>query len=105
MTRNVLAAALATSLILVTDGHVVIAQTRAPRAVLTPSAEPSAVRPGKTAKLRLKVVLPEKIHVQSDKPRDAPFFPTALGLTPRAGVSGTSTAYPAAVDFVQEGQS
>jgi Disulphide bond corrector protein DsbC len=80
------------------------AQMRAPKAVLTPSADPAAVRPGKTAKLLLKVALPEKIHVQSNKPRDAAFFPTALVLTPPAGVTVTSTTYPAAVDFVQEGQ-
>ena len=80
------------------------AQTRAPKAVLTPSANPAAVRPGRSAKLVLKVALPEKIHVQSNKPRDAAFFPTALVLTPPAGVTVTSTTYPAAVDFVQEGQ-
>ena len=80
------------------------AQTRAPKAVLTPSADPAAVRPGKSAKLVLKVALPEKIHVQSNKPRDAAFFPTALLLTPPAGVTVTATTYPAAVDFVQEGQ-
>jgi hypothetical protein len=80
------------------------AQARAPKAVLTPTADPVAVRHGKTAKLLLKVALPEKIHVQSNKPRDAAFFPTALVLTPPAGVTVTSTTYPAAVDFVQEGQ-
>jgi Disulphide bond corrector protein DsbC len=80
------------------------AQTRAPRAVLTPAVDPAAVRPGRTAKLLLKVALPEKIHVQSNKPRDAAFFPTVLVLTPPAGVTVTSTTYPAAVDFVQEGQ-
>ena len=80
------------------------AQTRAPKAVLTPTADPAAVRPGKSAKLVLKVALPEKIHVQSNKPRDAAFFPTALVLTPPAGVTVTATTYPAAVDFVQEGQ-
>jgi hypothetical protein len=80
------------------------AQSRAPKAVLTPMADPAAVRHGKSAKLLLKVVLPEKIHVQSNKPRDPSFFPTALVLTPPAGVTVTSTTYPAAVDFVQEGQ-
>jgi hypothetical protein len=80
------------------------AQSRAPKAVLTPSADPAAVRPGRSAKLLLKVVLPEQIHVQSNKPRDPSFFPTALVLTPPAGVTVTSTAYPAAIDFVQEGQ-
>ena len=80
------------------------AQSRAPKAVLTPTAEPAAVRHGKRAKLLLKVVLPGQIHVQSNKPRDPSFFPTALVLTPPAGVTVTSTTYPAAIDFVQEGQ-
>ena len=62
------------------------------------------MRAGKSAKLLLKVALPEQIHVQSNKPRDPAFFPTALVLTPPAGVTVTSTTYPAAVDFVQEGQ-
>jgi hypothetical protein len=80
------------------------AQMRAPRAMLTPSAEPATVRPGRTAKLVLTVALPDTIHVQSNKPRDAAFFPTALVLTPPAGVTVTGTVYPKAVDFVQEGQ-
>ena len=52
----------------------------------------------------LKVTLPETIHVQSNKPRDPAFFPTALVLTPPAGVTVTATKYPPAVDFKQEGQ-
>src|SRR5687768_18155741 len=80
------------------------AQLRAPRAGLTPTAEPATVRPGRTAKLILTVALPDTIHVQSNKPRDEAFFPTALVLTPPAGVTVTGTAYPKAVDFVQEGQ-
>lgn len=80
------------------------AQTRAPKAVLTPSVDPAATRPGRSARLLLKVALPEQIHIQSNKPRDPAFFPTALVLTPPAGVTVTSTTYPAAVDFTQEGQ-
>ena len=80
------------------------AQSRAPKAVLTPTVDPATVRHGKSAKLLLKVVLPEEIHIQSNKPRDPAFFPTALVLTPPAGVTVTSTTYPAAVDLKQEGQ-
>src|SRR5688572_6551928 len=80
------------------------AQMRAPRAALTPTAEPATVRAGRTAKLVLTVALPWQIHVQSDRPRDQAFFPTALVLTPPAGVTVTGTAYPKAVDFVQDGQ-
>jgi len=82
----------------------IAAQLRAPKATLTPTVDPARVRPGRTAKLVLTVVLPDTIHVQSNKPRDEAFFPTALGLTPPAGVTVTGTTYPRAVDFVQEGQ-
>ena len=81
------------------------AQSRAPKAVLTPTVDPATVRHGKSAKLLLKVVLPEEIHIQSNKPRDEAFFPTALVLTPPPGVTIAATSYPPAVDFKQEGQS
>jgi cytochrome c biogenesis DsbD-like protein len=103
MRRHLLAAAL-TSLVTLTGNVAAIAQLRAPKATLTPTVEPARVRPGRTAKLVLTVVLPDQIHVQSNKPRDEAFFPTALGLTPPAGVTVTGTTYPRAVDFVQEGQ-
>jgi hypothetical protein len=85
------------------NGAALGAQLRAPKAELTPSVVTARVRAGRPATLALKVVLPETIHVQSDKPREASYFPTALVLTPPAGVTVTATKYPAAVDFVQEG--
>ena len=81
-----------------------VAQTRAPRAELAATVETAKVRAGRPATLVLKVTLPPDIHVQSNKPRDAAFFPTALVLTPPAGVTVTATKYPPAVDFRQEGQ-
>ena len=104
MTRHAVAAAVMTSLVASLGGAAVSAQLRAPRATLTPTADPATVRPGRTTKLVLTVALPDTIHVQSNKPRDQAFFPTALVLTPPAGVTVTGTAYPKAVDFVQEGQ-
>jgi hypothetical protein len=86
------------------NGSALGAQLRAPRAELTPSVVTTRVRAGKPATLALKVTLPEKIHVQSDKPREAAFFPTALVLTPPPGVTVSATKYPPATDFVQEGQ-
>jgi DsbC/DsbD-like thiol-disulfide interchange protein len=79
------------------------AQSR-PKPEITPIAEPARVRPGKSARLVLKVALPEQIHIQSNKPRDEALFPTALVVTPPAGVTVASTSYPPAVDFKQEGQ-
>ena len=80
------------------------AQMRAPKPELTTMVETGAVRPGRPATLTLKVALPADIHIQSDKPRDPAFFPTALVLMPPAGVTVTTTKYPPAVDFRQEGQ-
>ena len=92
------------ALIALANGAALGAQLRAPKAELAPSVVTTRVRPGRPATLALQVTLPEKIHVQSDKPRDAALFPTALLLTPPPGVSVTATKYPQAVDFVQEGQ-
>jgi hypothetical protein len=83
---------------------IVGAQSRAPKAELAATVETPKVRAGRPATLTLKVTLPPTIHVQSDKPRDPAFFPTALVLMPPAGVTVTATKYPAAVDFKQEGQ-
>lgn len=80
------------------------AQLRAPRAELAPAVETPRVRAGRPATIALKVALPAEIHVQSNKPRDPAFFPTALVLTPPAGVTVTKIAYPPASDFQQEGQ-
>ncbi len=80
------------------------AQLRAPKAELATAVETATVRAGRPATLTLKVTLPPTIHVQSNKPRDPAFFPTALALTPPAGVTVTATKYPPAVDFRQEGQ-
>ncbi|MEO5820406.1 MAG: protein-disulfide reductase DsbD domain-containing protein [Vicinamibacteraceae bacterium] len=80
------------------------AQMRAPKAELATTVETVNVRAGKPATLVLKVTLPPNVHVQSNKPRDVAFFPTALVLTPPPGVTVTTTKYPAAVDFTQEGQ-
>ena len=81
-----------------------VAQSRAPKAELAATVETAKIRAGRPATLALKVTLPPNVHVQSDKPRDVAFFPTALVLTPPAGVTVTATTYPPAVDFTQEGQ-
>ena len=81
----------------------VAAQMHAPKAELATSVETPKVRAGKPATLALKVTLPPAVHVQSNKPRDEAFFPTALVITPPAGVTVTATKYPPAVDFKQEG--
>ena len=104
MTRHLLAAVVVTAFISVTGGVAVVAQARLPKPELTPAADPARVAPGTSAKLLLKVALPEQIHIQSDKPRDPALFPTALVLTLPPGLTVTATKYPPAVDFRQEGQ-
>jgi hypothetical protein len=104
MTRRFLAAAVVALLAALTGGVTSSAQARLPKPQLTPTADPGRVQPGKGAKLLLKVALPEQIHIQSNKPRDEALYPTALVLTPPAGITVTATTYPAAVDFKQEGQ-
>jgi DsbC/DsbD-like thiol-disulfide interchange protein len=103
MTRHAVAAVVA-SLVAMTGSVAVFAQTRAPRAELAATVETATIRAGRPATIVLKVTLPPTIHVQSDKPRDAAFFPTALVLTPPAGVTIAAMKYPVAVDFRQEGQ-
>jgi hypothetical protein len=78
-------------------------QTRAPKAELAATVETARIRAGLPATLALKVTLAPGVHVQSNKPRDPAFFPTALVIAPPAGVTVTTTKYPPAVDFTQEG--
>jgi hypothetical protein len=54
-----------------------VAAAQPPRATVTPFAE-SAAAVGGTARLALSVSLPEKLHVQSDRPRDPSLIPTVL---------------------------
>jgi len=52
-----------------------------------------AARPGGTIRMALKIVMPGKFHVQSDKP-DEDFIPTVLTLTPPDGITVVEIAYP-----------
>jgi thiol:disulfide interchange protein DsbD len=79
------------------------AQTRPPRATVTPVVESEGVAPGSTARVALKVVLPEKLHANSNKPRDPSLIPTVLSVTPPAGVTVEEIVYPEAEDLKQKG--
>jgi hypothetical protein len=48
-----------------------------PRATVTPLVESEAAS-GATTRLALSIALPEKLHVQSDRPRDPLLIPTVL---------------------------
>lgn len=79
------------------------AQTRRPRAELTPTVETTAIRPGTAVQLSLTVTLPRDVHVQSDKPRDPNLIPTVLTFDAPVGVTVESIEYPAPTDLQQAG--
>jgi DsbC/DsbD-like thiol-disulfide interchange protein len=84
-------------------GRPATAQLKPPRAEVTAVAPSSPVRPGAVVLLSLKVRLPEGIHVQSDKPKDALLIPTVLTLKAPSGVVVDRIVYPKATDFTQAG--
>lgn len=80
------------------------AQLKRPKADLTPVIVSETLHAGSTARLALKVVLPDDIHVQSDKPRDPALIPTVLTLEPPPGVTVDAITYPPASTLEQQGQ-
>ena len=79
------------------------AQFKRPRAEVVPVVETSSVAPGGEARLALKVTLPPKVHVQSDKPSDPSLIPTVLTLDLSRGLSLTQTVYPKSEQLKQQG--
>jgi DsbC/DsbD-like thiol-disulfide interchange protein len=79
------------------------AQVKRPAPTITSEAVSAPVAPGATTHLRLTVVLPSGLHVQSDKPRDPALIPTALTLTIPAGASILRISYPHPTDLRQAG--
>jgi len=79
------------------------AQGRLPRATVTTLLERDGVTAGGTAYAAVKVVLPEKLHCNSNKPRDKGLIPTVLTITPAEGVAVAEIVYPQASDLKQKG--
>jgi thiol:disulfide interchange protein DsbD len=75
-----------------------------PRADVTAVPPAGKAAPGSTAKLTLKVHLPDGVHVQGDKPRDPALIPTTLTLTLPAGITVDRIVFPGASEFAQAGQ-
>ena len=75
-----------------------------PRAKVTPFVENDAVPAGARTRVALTVALPEKLHVQSDQPRDPSLIPTVLTIEPLAGVRVHNLVFPHPTDFKLEGQ-
>src|SRR5947209_19399647 len=86
---------------LFSTGGIGAAQGR-PRATVTTLLEKDGVTPGGTADVAIKVVLPEKLHTNSNKPRDPSLIPAVLTITPAEGVAVAEIVYPQASDLKQE---
>lgn len=71
-------------------------------AVVTPLVSATAVAPGHSIDLALRVVLPEGLHSQSNKPKDEALVPTTLTFNDAPGVTPTLVAFPPAHDFKLE---
>ncbi len=70
---------------------------------MTPLVERSA-HAGETARVALKVSLPEGLHTQSNKPRDPLLIPTELNIDAPAGVTVKEVVFPPSTDLKQVGQ-
>jgi cytochrome c biogenesis protein CcdA len=82
-----------------------MSQTSAPEvpAEVTPIVESPTVVAGSTVRVALRVLLPEALHLQSNRPRDPDLIPTTLTFDPPAGVTPTEVVFPPATDFAQAG--
>jgi thiol:disulfide interchange protein len=99
MTRRILLSAA----ILVTASSAASAQP--PRATVTPFVETVSVAGGGRTRLALLVSLPDKLHVQSDRPRDPNLIPTVVAIDAPEGVRVSNLIFPQPKDFRLEGQS
>jgi thiol:disulfide interchange protein len=81
-----------------------LAQLRRPRADVTALIESTAVRAGSSVRVALRVVLPEGLHTQSNKPRDPLLIPTALTIDTPVGVTWDEVVFPPSTDFHSAGQ-
>jgi hypothetical protein len=100
-----IASALTLMLVTTTFAGPAHAQLRALKADVTPAVpEGQVFRAGGKGTVTLRVVLPESVHVQSDKPLDKSLIPTALTIEPPTGLRVEKIVYPAASKLKQEGQ-
>src|SRR5687768_1166038 len=99
--RNRFAHTLGLLLVIATTvGH---AQLRRIPADLTPIVESHDVRAGMSARVALRIRLPEGFHTNSNRPRDPLLIPITLWVQPPAGITATEVVYPEPTDLRQEG--
>jgi thiol:disulfide interchange protein len=75
-------------------------RTTRPKADVIPLVEGPA-RAGSTARLALKVSVPEGLHTQSNKPRDPSLIPSTLKIDAPPGVTVEEIVWPPATDLKQ----
>jgi len=78
------------------------AQLRRPRAEVTPFVA-GATKAGDPVRVAIRVVLPEGLHTQSNKPRDPNLIPTELTIDAPAGVTVDEVVWPQPTEFQVEG--
>jgi len=88
--------------VLDSDSSVLTAQVRRPRADVTALVERQA-HAGESARLALRVALPDGLHTQSNKPRDETLIPTELTIDAPQGVAVKEIVWPPATDLKQAG--
>ena len=72
-------------------------------ATATPVVERASVQPGASQRLAVEVVVPEGLHLQSNRPYDPTLIATTLTLDPPPGVTITEVVFPKSTDFFLEG--
>jgi thiol:disulfide interchange protein DsbD len=82
----------------------VSAQLKRPRAEVVALSERPNLEAGETARIALRVSLPDGLHTQSNKPRDPLLIPTELTIDAPAGVTVKEIVFPPATDLKQAGQ-
>jgi len=93
----------AVALVVLAAASAADAQLRRPQADVAALVEADAVHAGTDVRLALQVVLPDGLHVQSNRPRDPLLIATELMIDPPAGVSVSEIVFPTPVDLKQEG--
>jgi thioredoxin:protein disulfide reductase len=80
------------------------AQLKRPKADVVALTEHASVAAGDTARVALKVSLPEGLHTQSNKPRDPLLIPTELTIDASPDISVKEVVFPPSTDLKQIGQ-
>ena len=66
--------------------------------------EHAGAHAGETARVALRVSLPDGLHTQSNKPRDPLLIPTELTIDAPVGITVKETVFPPSTDLKQLGQ-